>query len=103
MGKVVQEAVRTAGKPSKVNDKDGNPYGLTQFGPRDVVTMDAAGGGGYGDPLERELALVERDVADGYVSIERAQADYGAVIDPGTMKVDQEASKKLRASKAQSA
>jgi len=41
---------------------------------------------------------VERDVADGYVSIDRANEDYGAVINPGTMKVDQEASKKLRAS-----
>ncbi len=49
--------------------------------------------------------VAETDVADGYVSIDRAQADYGAVIDPGTMKADQEASKKLRASrrKAQSA
>ncbi|MBC8178184.1 MAG: hydantoinase B/oxoprolinase family protein [Desulfobacteraceae bacterium] len=81
-----------------INDKDGNPYGLTRFGPGDVVIMDAAGGGGYGDPLERDLALVERDVADGYISVDRAQADYGAVMDPGTMKVDQEASKKLRAS-----
>ena len=81
-----------------INDKDGNPYGLTRFGPGDVVIMDAAGGGGYGDPLERDLALVERDVADGYISVDRAQADYGAVMDPGTMKVDQEASKKLRTS-----
>jgi N-methylhydantoinase B len=81
-----------------INGKEGNPYGLTQFGPGDVVTMDAAGGGGYGDPLERELELVERDVIDGYVSIDRAQADYGAVIDPRTMKVDQEASKELRKS-----
>ena len=81
-----------------VNDKDGNPYGLTQFGPGDVVIMDAAGGGGYGDPLKRELALVEKDVADGYISVDRAQTDYGAVIDRATMKVDQEASKKMRAS-----
>ena len=81
-----------------VNDKDGNPYGLTQFGPGDVVSMDAAGGGGYGDPLKRELALVEKDVADGYISVDRAQTDYGAVIDRATMKVDQEASKKMRAS-----
>ena len=81
-----------------VNDKDGNPYGLTRFGPGDVVIMDAAGGGGYGDPLERELELVEKDVADGYISVERAQTDYGTVIDRATMKVDQEASKKMRAS-----
>jgi N-methylhydantoinase B len=81
-----------------VNGKPGNPYGLTQFGPGDVVVMDAAGGGGYGDPLERDPELVENDVADGYVSLERAKADYGVVINPDTMKVDVEATRTLRAS-----
>ena len=60
--------------------------------------MDAVGGGGYGDPLERELALVERDVSDGYVSIERAKEDYGVVISPETLEIDANASEKLRTS-----
>jgi N-methylhydantoinase B/oxoprolinase/acetone carboxylase alpha subunit len=81
-----------------INGEPGNPYGLTQVGPGDVVIMDAAGGGGFGDPLEREPELVENDVADGYVSIERAREDYGVVIDPETLKVDANASEKLRAS-----
>ncbi|RLC21444.1 MAG: hydantoinase B/oxoprolinase family protein, partial [Deltaproteobacteria bacterium] len=71
-----------------VNGKDGNPYGLTQLFPGDRVTMDAAGGGGFGDPLERDPEMVAADVADGYVSIERAEADYGVVIDPETLAVD---------------
>ena len=81
-----------------VNGDRGDPYGLTQLGPGDVVTMDAAGGGGYGDPLERELELVERDVLDGYVSIEGARKDYGVVIDPKTMKIDMAATGRLRTS-----
>jgi N-methylhydantoinase B len=81
-----------------INGEPGNPYGLTQVGPGDIVTMDAAGGGGFGDPLEREPELVENDVADGYVSIERAREDYGVVIDPETLKIDANASEKLRAS-----
>lgn len=81
-----------------VNETPGNPYGLTQFGPGDLVVMDAAGGGGYGDPLERDPELVENDVADGYVSLERARADYGVVIDPETLKVDVKATRALRAS-----
>jgi N-methylhydantoinase B len=81
-----------------INGKSGNPYGLTQFGPGDVVVMDAAGGGGYGDPLEREAELVESDVMDGYVSVERAREDYGVVIDPKTLKVDLKATEALRAS-----
>ena len=59
--------------------------------------MDAAGGGGYGDPLERDPELVENDVADGYVSLESARADYGVVIHPETLKVDEEATQTLRA------
>ncbi len=79
-----------------VNGKPGNPYGLTQLNPGDVVIMDAAGGGGYGDPLEREMEWVERDVLEGYVSVERAKNDYGVVINPETGKGDVIATQKLR-------
>jgi len=79
-----------------VNGVPGNPFGLTQLKTGDVVTIDAAGGGGCGNPLEREPEMVERDVLEGYVSIERAREDYGVVIDPKTLKVDMEATKRLR-------
>ena len=46
----------------------------------DVFTRPSAGGGGYGDPLLREPDAVKEDVADDYVSIERALKDYGVVI-----------------------
>ena len=81
-----------------VNGKPGNPYGLTQLKPGDVVLMDAAGGGGYGDPLEREPESVEADVVDGYVSVEGARRHYGVVIAPKTLNVDMAATEKLRAS-----
>ncbi|MFH1438098.1 MAG: hydantoinase B/oxoprolinase family protein [Pseudomonadota bacterium] len=82
----------------EVNGRTGNPYGLTQLEPGDVVTMDAAGGGGYGDPLERDPGRVEEDVADGYVTVERAKKDYGVVLEPGTMKLDPAATETLRKS-----
>ena len=47
----------------------------------DLLSRPSAGGGGYGDPLERDPLLVREDVADGYVSLERALADYGVVIE----------------------
>ncbi len=81
-----------------VNGVDGNPYGLTQFGPGDVVTIDVPGGGGYGDPLERDPELVQHDVFNQYVSIEKAREDYGVVIDDKTMNLDLEATEKLRSS-----
>ncbi|MCD6305563.1 MAG: hydantoinase B/oxoprolinase family protein [Deltaproteobacteria bacterium] len=89
------------GKPGakarfRINDKDGNPYGLSQFGPGDRVTMDTAGGGGFGNPLERDVDQVEQDVMDGYVSIDKAREDYGVVIDPATLKVDRPSTENLR-------
>lgn len=46
----------------------------------DVLLAASPGGGGFGDPLERELETVERDLNLGYISRETAERDYGAVI-----------------------
>jgi N-methylhydantoinase B len=46
----------------------------------DLFSRPTAGGGGYGDPLERDPEKVRADVADDYVSIERAATDYGVVL-----------------------
>ena len=46
----------------------------------DVVMIRSAGGGGYGDPLERDPARVAEDVREGYVSAEAARALYGLVV-----------------------
>ncbi len=79
-----------------VNGIPGNPFGLTQLKPGDVVIIDSAGGGGYGNPLERDPEMVEQDVLEGYVTIEKAKEDYGVLIDPITLKVDKEETKILR-------
>jgi N-methylhydantoinase B len=81
-----------------VNGVSGNPFGLTQLKPGDVVTIDAAGGGGCGNPLEREPERVERDVIEGYVSLDKAREDYGVVINPKTLTLDEEGTRKLRES-----
>ena len=79
-----------------VNGKPGNPYGLSQLKPGDVVTIDAAGGGGYGDPLVRDVARVEEDVREGYVSLEAAEESYGVIIDPATGLADVAATEQKR-------
>jgi N-methylhydantoinase B len=81
-----------------VSGMPGNPFGLTRMKPGDVIIMDAAGGGGFGDPLERDPETVQEDVIQGYVSVEKAREDYGVVIDPGTMKADLAATGELRKS-----
>jgi len=41
------------------------------------VRLETPGGGGSGDPAERDRAAIERDVALGFVSEEAAERDYG--------------------------
>ncbi|MBW2518378.1 MAG: hydantoinase B/oxoprolinase family protein [Deltaproteobacteria bacterium] len=79
-----------------VNGKAGDSSGLTLCESGDVIQFISAGGGGYGDPLERDPAAVERDMRNEYVSIERAREEYGVVIDPKSLGVDVEKTRKLR-------
>lgn len=62
----------------------------------DVVVMRSSGGGGYGDPLKRDPALVAHDVARGVVSREAARSLYGIAFDE-TGGLDLEATAALRA------
>lgn len=45
------------------------------------VVYRTAGGGGWGDPLERDPERVRRDFQEGYITTDDAQNDYGVVID----------------------
>jgi len=68
----------------------------TDFQYGDVISFQQSGAGGYGPPFEREPARVLEDVLEGYVSVERARAEYGVVIDPATMTVDLAATARAR-------
>jgi N-methylhydantoinase B len=70
----------------------------------DQLAYDFGGGGGWGDPLERDVEAVLDDVWDEYVSVEGAHRDYGVVI-TGTLEamdlaIDYEATKRLRADRS---
>lgn len=91
------------GKPGShakflVNGEPRDPGALNTAKPGDVIVFHNPGGGGYGNPFEREPALVESDVINGYVSVEKARADYGVVINPETLKADPDATQRLRES-----
>lgn len=96
--------------PSGVWLNKGNPderflgtvFSNVAFEAGDSFTRPAAGGGGYGDPLLRDPEQVRDDVADGYVSIERARKDYGVVltavdVELGEYEIDAAATEKERA------
>lgn len=61
----------------------------------DRLTVRTPGGGGYGNPLEREPRMVLNDVTNELVSIKAAKSDYGVVIRP-TLVIDEEETKRLR-------
>lgn len=60
----------------------GSVFSDVPIGTGDVFSRPTAGGGGFGDPLDRGPELVLQDVVDDYVSVERARKDYGVVITP---------------------
>jgi N-methylhydantoinase B len=47
----------------------------------DVVVVETGGGGGYGDPRERDLAAIEHDLMRGYVTADAVRRDYGVTVD----------------------
>jgi N-methylhydantoinase B len=63
----------------------------------EVFRHSHPGGGGWGDPLERDPALVLRDVRNEFLSPAKAQSDYGVVIDTQGWTVDTAATERARA------
>jgi N-methylhydantoinase B len=77
-----------AGAPFQVTIDPGGPNeremdGLVDDEPvraGEVIRIRTTGGGGWGDPLEREPELVRQDVWQGKVSLDAAREDYGVVL-----------------------
>jgi len=63
----------------------------------DVFVHELAGGGGWGDPMDRDPAAVLRDVRNELVSPEAAFNEYGVVVDIKAWQVDQAATEARRA------
>jgi N-methylhydantoinase B len=66
------------------------------------VMLVTAGGGGWGNPWERDPQRVRFDVIEGYVSLESARSDYGVVLEPETFAIDDTATARLRTELASS-
>jgi N-methylhydantoinase B len=62
----------------------------------DLYRVIQAGGGGYGDPLKRDIYAILDDVQQEKLSVAHARAEYGVVIDPETLALDTAATDALR-------
>ena len=61
-----------------------------------VGMIVTAGGGGWGDPLDRDPERVRSDVVEEYTSMRAAREEYGVVLDPNTFIIDMEETTRLR-------
>ena len=87
------------GAPTTIARDDGTPMRGKgkQFVPNGRKVMLAfPGGGGYGEPADRDPALVKRDLARGYISAETAARDYGLSVED--IRAVEEAARKGEAS-----
>ena len=85
-GTSVREWFERGEIPASLDDVGGErtdfePKGSYQQGAADLFHCYWQGGGGYGDPLERDPAAVADDVFNGYVSDDAALEIYGVVVD----------------------
>jgi N-methylhydantoinase B len=94
------------GRPGKVSenllrlpDAEFAPGDLhrRQVPPGATARVLTAGGGGWGDPLDRDPEAVRWDVLEEYVSLESARDEYGVVLDPDTLAIDGRATEARRA------
>jgi len=65
----------------------------------DTFTILTPGGGGYGDPYERDPNMVLEDVIDEKITIEEAKEKYGVIIDPSTYRIDYSETNRIRQNK----
>ncbi len=89
-------SAQTLLNPGSSGEKPLHSKGTYRLQEQDVISWQTAGAGGYGHPLERDAAMVLKDVKAGFVSLAGAEKDYGVVIDPVTMTVDEPATQGLR-------
>jgi N-methylhydantoinase B len=87
------DVIVNAGRPDERRMLKVNAHPLAAGSVVDLLT---GGGGGFGDPFERDPARVRIDVLDGYVSRDAAKRDYGVVLDE-RLQVDETLTHQLRA------
>jgi N-methylhydantoinase B len=87
--------------PGTAGERRLKSKGLDVLQTGDLVSLRLPGAGGYGDPRERDLDALERDLADGKVTPGGAETNYACVVERSSLTIDREATAKLRAKRTQ--
>jgi N-methylhydantoinase B len=95
MGGAPGETGKALRDPGSAAETDIGKIDVLKLQPGDTVRITSPGGGGYGSPLDRDAALVARDVEEGFVTPAEARDVYGVVLDDGG-RVDQAATQDRR-------
>lgn len=82
--------------PGAENEKRLKSKGLDTLSQGDLISLRMPGAGGYGDPLARDLDLIDRDLKDGKISPECTESDYQVVLDRSGQSVDHARTHKKR-------
>ena len=90
-GKIAQTLLKL---PTDGEFKRPGPPGITPAGTE--ILYQTAGGGGWGDPMQRDPERVLRDVREGYISIDAARAEYGVELTADGSAVDLAATRTRR-------
>lgn len=84
------------------SEEELHPIAQVELQPGELLGHLLSGGGGYGDPREREPARVREDVLARFVGFERARDVYGVVFErevlDDSLAVDEEETRRLRGS-----
>jgi N-methylhydantoinase B len=83
-------------------EKEDVSWGVYPIMGRDGLYVRWNGGGGYGDPMQRDAEAVAADVGKGVVSQWTSRAVYGVVIDEATGAIDPGATETARAAMRES-
>jgi len=82
---------RASGEVEELHSKE-----VIELGTGDVLVRETGGGGGWGDPLERDPQRVLEDVLDRKVSMQAARDEYGVVLGRDGLSFDEAATVALR-------
>jgi len=99
MGGLPGATGRTVLNPRTPRERELGKLDVLEVEPGDVLWFATQGGGGYGDPLDREPERVLEDVRNGIVSVEAAREAHGVIFRGDA--VDEAATRQLRMGRRQ--